>query len=293
VVDVPEWVSRAKPVDGAVVEVGFLVSESFYFGPENDFSPDQWRTLREPLYQPATERHAGHVLSRALAGSTSELLRHYADVIRLRDKHGKRWVGQPTYFWVRPLIFSPGVFDISFPWYDTWEETKPLLAALEQTIESEIFSDLEQGWEVTIFASGGRLFIRQGDFDSGEEQECVSCDRAELVAQVRVRERCERILLELRAALGTDYWSRRRRRRAWSRYAETCARLPTAATAQVGEYADLWHLCYPARHVHATQKHDLSLVRPRRGGRRAVLCERLSGFVRRCGAPGAQRLPGG
>ena len=208
--DDPEWVSRTRPVGAAVVEVGFLISDSFYFGPEDDFSPEQWQSLREPLYQPAIERHGNYVLTSALAETPAELVKHYADVIRARDRHGKRWTKQPTYFWIRPLIFSPGTFEISFPWYDTWEESEPLLDALERSGEGEIFSDLDQGWEVAIVASGGRLLMRQGDFDSGEEQECVSCDRTYLTRQVPLlRDRCERMLSELRRALGHDYWSRR------------------------------------------------------------------------------------
>lgn len=206
----PEWVSRAKPVDAALLEVGFLASESFYFGPENDFSPEQWQSLREPLYQPAVARHQGWVLTSALAKSPDELLKHYADVIRLRDKHGKRWTRQPPYFWMRPLVFLPTAFEISFSWYDTWEEATFLLDALESSGEGEIFSDVEQGWEVMIVASGDRLFVRQGDSDSGEEQECISCDRADLVRQVPpLRSRCEQILAKLRQEFGQDYWSRR------------------------------------------------------------------------------------
>jgi hypothetical protein len=209
-VDNPEWVSRAKRVDAAVVDVGFMVSESFYFGPENGFSPEQWESLREPLYQPTVERHGQYVLTSALAATPAELLKYYADVIRMRDKHGKRWAMQPTYFWMRPLIFSPCVYEISFPWYDTWEETKPLLDAIEWPGDGEIFSDVEQGWEVAIVASGDRLLIRQGDFDSGEEQECVSCDRSNLSRQIPLlRDRSERLLSELRHELGHDYWSRR------------------------------------------------------------------------------------
>lgn len=205
--DDPEWVSRAKPSDAAVVEIGFLISDSFYFGPENDFSPEQWQSLRDPLYRPAIDRHGNYVLTSALSESPAELIKHYADVVRARDKHGKRWARQPTYFWMRPLIFSCGVFEISFPWYDTWEETKPLLDALERSGDGELFSDLEQGWEVAIVASGDRLFMRQGDFDSGEEEECVSCDRASLTRQVQpLRDRCEAVLAELRSGLGHDYW---------------------------------------------------------------------------------------
>ena len=212
VIDTPEWVARAKPVEAAAVDVGFLVSDSFYFGPENNFSPEQWKTLREPLYQPKLPRRDRYLLTETLTKpkSRKELFKYYADVIRLIGKYERPWVRQRFYFWVRPLIFWPGVFQIGFPWYDTWEEAKPLLAALEAEREGEIFSDLEQGWEVDIFASGSQLFLRQGDFDSKEEQECVSCDRGRLARQVpRLRDRCERLLSELCAQFGQDYWTRR------------------------------------------------------------------------------------
>jgi len=208
--DEKEWLSRAKPVDAAIVEIAFVVSQSFYFGPEKEASMKQLQSLREPLYQPAVARHHTYVLTSVLADSPDELLKHYRDVIRLKDKHGKRWTRQPTYFWMRPLIFSPDLFEIGFPWYDTWEEAKPLLAALEAPGEGELFSDVDQGWEVTIVASASRLFIRQGDSDSGEEHECVSCDRSDLARQIPpLRTRCERILANLRHDLGHDYWSRR------------------------------------------------------------------------------------
>ena len=208
--NVPEWVARAKRVEAATVDVGFLVSDSFYFGPDYDISSELWRTLREPLYRPAVELCRSCALTRALVDSPGEMITYYRDVLRLCDKHGKQWSHQPSYFWLRPLLYSPGQFDISFPWYDTWDETRPVLDVLERGGEGEIFSDLEQGWEVTMFAADGRLFIRQGDFDSGEELKCVSCDHAALAGQVGpVRSRCERLLNEMRAALGFDYWRRR------------------------------------------------------------------------------------
>jgi hypothetical protein len=190
-----------------------MVSDSFYFGPDNNFSPEQWKTLREPIYQPSVERHGHYVLSGALAESPAELIRYYKDVIRLRDQHQKRWERQPPYFWMRPLAFSAAAFEISFPWYDTWQETKPLLATLEGPGEGEVFSDLEQGWEVTIVASSDRLFIRQGDFDTGGEQTAVSCGRTYLARQIPpLRARCERILEQLRGEIGFDYWSDRQPR---------------------------------------------------------------------------------
>ena len=33
--DRPDWISRAKSVEAVSVDVGFLIAESYYFGPEN------------------------------------------------------------------------------------------------------------------------------------------------------------------------------------------------------------------------------------------------------------------
>lgn len=209
-IETPEWVSRARAVESAAVDVGFMISDSFYFGPENNFTPEQWKTLREPLYQPKLQCHDKYVLTEALTKRKprKELFKYYADVLRLMEKFGKP--RQPVYFWMRPLVYWAGDFKISFPWYDTWEEARPLLAALEVGRDGDVFEDLEQGWEVNIFASVGRLFLRQGNFDSKEELECVSCDRARLARQVpRLRERTEQVLSELRSHFGQDYWTRR------------------------------------------------------------------------------------
>jgi hypothetical protein len=208
--DRPEWISRAKPIETVVVDVGFLISESFYFGPESDFTQEQWEQLREPLYRPKVERYGDYLLSSELRESAAELVRYYQDVLRFVANHRKETAQQSHYFWMRPLIFARGTFAITFPWYDTWQEATPVLDALAGPGEGLLFHDLDQGWEFHAFVEGDRLFLRQGDFDGGEEHFAIGVDRAQLVGQVpAVRERVGRLVQELSAALGRDYWSRR------------------------------------------------------------------------------------
>lgn len=206
----PEWVSRAKPVEAVSLDVGFLIAESFYYGPDNGFLQEEWQQLREPLYQPSINRYGDYLLSAELGESTDELVRYYQDVTRLVARHGKRLGQQSHYFWMRPLIFARGGFAITFPWYDTWGEAVPVLDALAGPGEGLLFHDLEQGWEFHAFAEGDRLLLRQGDLDSGEEHLVIATDRQRLGGQVpTVRERVARLLQQLVAALGRDYWSRR------------------------------------------------------------------------------------
>lgn len=208
--DRPEWTSRRKPVGAVSVDVGFLIAESFYYGPENGFSQKQWQQQREPLYQPSVARYGQYLLSADLEESATELVRYYQDVMRLVVRHRKEIDQQSQYFWMRPLIFARGDFAITFPWYDTWEEAVPVLDALVGPGDGLLFHDLEQGWELHVFAERDCLFFRQGDFDSGEEHLAIAADRAQLSGQVPVvRERVPRLLQHLSAALGRDYWSRR------------------------------------------------------------------------------------
>ncbi len=54
--------------------------------------------------------------------------------------------------------------------------------------------------------------FRQSDFDSGEEHFVIATGRASIAGQVpEVRERVGRVLQELSAAIGQDFWSRRLR----------------------------------------------------------------------------------
>lgn len=208
--DRPDWISRAQPAETARIDVGFLISDTFYFGPENNFTEEEWLTLRAPLYKPRVERYGDFVLSAALSESPAELVRYYQDVVRLVSLHGRKIDQAVQYFWMRPLIYSRGEFAIEFPWYDTWEEAIPLLNSLAATGDGMVFEDLDQGWEVHVFADRDRLFVRQGDFDSGEEHFVVAASRMQFVRQVQeVRQRVGSLLQDLTAELGRDYWSRR------------------------------------------------------------------------------------
>jgi hypothetical protein len=209
--DRPDWVDRAIPVEAVTVDVGFLVADTFYYGPENGFSREQWQQLRGPLYQPQLERYGDYVLSAVLDSSAAELTRYYQNVLQLVTQHRKQIGQQSSYFWMRPLLFARGVFAITFPWYDTWGEAIPMLGALTTQSDGLLFQDMDQGWEFQAFAEADRLFLRQSDFDSGEEHFVIATGRVSVAEQVpAVRERVGRVLQELTVAIGQDYWSRRR-----------------------------------------------------------------------------------
>jgi hypothetical protein len=207
--DTPDWVHAATPISTPTLDVGFIVSDDFYYGPENDFDQETWERLRVPVYQPALplhHRHVDWVLTPALESSTDELVRHYRDLLRLAAEHGT--TVSRSHFWLRPFLYSPDGLDVSFSWLDTQDDAELFLSALEREDEGEIYDGMDEGWDLRIVALGGRLFIRDADPDTDQVHACVSCGRAALVARVApVRARMRKILAELRAELGADYWS--------------------------------------------------------------------------------------
>ncbi len=202
------WTARAKPIFDPVVEVGFCISDGFYHGPENGFPPEDWQRLQEPLYRPALPLHGNVVLSSDAAVNPEELIRHYRDVLRLRERYGFAARRVEAHFWLYPVLFSPGRFDIPFAWHDVWKDTSLFLDALERGGEGLVFHDYEEHWQIEILAFGDHLFIRHTDPDDAAEFACVSCRRDRLVAQVApLRRRCLALIGDMTAALGRDFWN--------------------------------------------------------------------------------------
>lgn len=199
----PAWLARATRVE-MTLEISFILQDEFYYGPD-DGSAEDFETKLLPLPQPV-EATDGRLLS-GRAGDGSGLAAHYLEVLRLGREHGHDLRALQHYFWLRPvMLFEQGA--ITFAWYDTWDEAEGVLEAIEQPGEGLVFHDVEQGWQVEMWAAGPSLFVRQSDFDTGEELSCVLCDRNALRAQVApLRDRMERLLAGLRATVGGDHWT--------------------------------------------------------------------------------------
>ncbi len=129
--------------------------------------------------------------------------------MRLAAKYRRAGLSS-SYFWLRPVIYSRGVFDITFAWHDTWEEAETVLDSLSANHEGGLYDFIEQGWQFEAFAEHGTLFIREADPDNDVEHCCIATDRHRLSEQIpAVRERMMRVLQELRTTFGHDYWLKR------------------------------------------------------------------------------------
>lgn len=161
-----EWMPESRLVMDLTLEYAFRVTDTFYTGPDNGATPEQWRDERVPLHQPNIPKFKDRwVLSKDVIGHEHDLLEHYQDVVRQAEQHRKR-LDESSHFWNRPAMFGAGV-QVRFPWADTFQESKPLLERLGRDEPGGVFSDLDQGWALDIVIADGFLHAWDRDWENG------------------------------------------------------------------------------------------------------------------------------
>jgi hypothetical protein len=204
----PDWAARAEPVDDVRIDVAFIVEPSFYYGPSSQISPEQWETLREPLYMPEIPGAAqGFVLSADCTGREDALCRHYRDLLAKAARHGKD-PADGMHFWSRPVVHAPGRLLVEFPWHDRFSDARAFLESLAPGTPGEVFSDYEQGWYLDLRLHDGTLYLRNDDPDEGTIFHNLRFAYAPVRAQVDgVLARAEALIARLTDALGRDHWT--------------------------------------------------------------------------------------
>lgn len=202
-----DWKAESVAVEGVLVDVGFLVQEAFYYGPENGFTPRQRQELQDKLYKPDLRKSGSFVLSADILGKERELSAHYKDVVAKAKDRGKS-LHNSSHFWNRPVIYSPNLFYLSFPWHDRFREGRRLLQALLKGAEGEVFSDIDQGWQLDIELFDGVMYAREGDPDERTFHCNVKFEYSPIRAQVEeLLRRVERLIAHLTSELGEDNWT--------------------------------------------------------------------------------------
>jgi hypothetical protein len=201
-----DWYSTTKEVSSIEIEICFLLQT--HYG-------DRELTL------PAFERQVPSLVrSSEVIGREIQLAEYYSQIIERARNCGALFNEISQYFWMRLFLWNTEAHVlVTFPWYDTYSEIKPLLDRFLAGQNGELFFDIDQGWQIEVALHEGRIYIRCGDPDEinaeGEDHESITLVNFRndvllpLISPLVVR--TESTIRELTRLLGDDVWTRQKR----------------------------------------------------------------------------------
>ncbi|VAW83658.1 hypothetical protein MNBD_GAMMA16-1159 [hydrothermal vent metagenome] len=202
-----DWKIESEYKENVLIDIGFMVQDSFYYGPENGFTPEEHEKKRVPVYQPNLNMSGSFVLASDVFEKESELLAHYKDVIKKYTEFNKD-ITKSTHFWNRPIIYQKDGFNVSFPWHDRFHEGKNVLDNFTVTEDGEVYWDIDQGWELEIYGKDDLLYIREREPESEEVYCNVSFNWQNVREQSSVLiTKVHNLIQYLSNSVGRDYWT--------------------------------------------------------------------------------------
>lgn len=203
------WFSEAKSVAVLDSELCFLLKDDFYFGPDRYVGKDRSKFMHT-LSLPNITRAQSFMISTAeLAGHEHELAEYYEQVVASAIRHKLPFNSIRHYFWVRFSLWNTGEdVHISFPWYDSYSEIEHFMDALISVDSGLVHHDIDQGWEMEIYAHEGNIYIKQSDPETETTHICICVRRLELVLRLQqIMVRSRKSIQALAASLGQDVWT--------------------------------------------------------------------------------------
>jgi hypothetical protein len=178
--DLSAHLHRARPLPLLTTDVAYVMHASLFYGSLRKPQPGDLRYQAAPLRAPSyTKRQVA--LASAAAGQEKELLRYYADVFKAAQQHRQDLKAISHYFWLRPVLRDKDKTVVSFPWYDTYPEAAGLLRALQVDGDNQtLFDDLDQGWQVAIYATADEIYLAEGSDDDNEPGKIYRISRPRL-----------------------------------------------------------------------------------------------------------------
>jgi hypothetical protein len=202
------WYDSAMLVEDAVVEIKFWLHTHFNYGAENGAQDPK---DVEPLIMPTCPRATDLWVTTVEAEPhTDQLIRYYADVVRLIKKHGKSFDRKRHYFWLSLFIENPNKsFDVQFGYYTTLSRMEGAIKALScSPPSSEVYFDRNQCEAIEIDAHDGMLYIRESDPDNQEVYNIGKLPLLSLASSsTAALARAKRIVASLTEALTVDAWT--------------------------------------------------------------------------------------
>jgi hypothetical protein len=206
-----DWFSDATPVESVEIDIFFLLTDNLYSGPGEhpDVTPARSRNRLEP--PGFIRKNPGAARTTEIVGHESSLAAYYQQVLAVAGKNGLRMNEITHLFWLRLSIWSPDAqVAVSFPWYDTYAEMTPLFDQLNSGDEGEVYSDVDQSWEIEMHAFGTELLVRERDPETEEDYYAIRLPKPKLLTQIAaLRDRTEALISRLSQEVGVDPWTRR------------------------------------------------------------------------------------
>jgi hypothetical protein len=203
------WFADAKQIDSLDADIGFLLQDNFYYGPDCEPEVSE-RTQVESLPSQKVSRHSSSmVLSTEAHGQETALADYYSEVLRLAKKHGKSFNEIRHYFWIRlRLTNTEEKIRIPFPWYDTFSEIDRFFSSLSGHSDGPVFCDADQGWEFEVHASEGDFVTRLRNPDNEKILAIVRLPMHSLRSSIEpLRTQAIAIIKTLSSQVGRDLWT--------------------------------------------------------------------------------------
>ncbi|MDH2435975.1 hypothetical protein QCD60_25930 [Pokkaliibacter sp. MBI-7] len=202
------WIDNTRPISKIDAEICYLLKDDFYYGPDSHpqiverKEVDPLPTLDFPRVVEQMARTS------EVSGHEHQLANYYSGVLSAAKRHEKSFNEIHQYFWLRFWLWnSEEDIHVGFPWYDTLGEIENFIKSVIETESGEVFYDVDQGWELDVYARDGFLYIQERDPDYDEVYYSVSVPRDPLIKSlIELIERAGTQIESLSNLVGHNYW---------------------------------------------------------------------------------------
>lgn len=205
------WIDNARPISSIDAEICFLLNGDFYYGPDSHPQIVERKEV-DPLPKLDFPRVVEQMARTSeISGHEHQLADYYSGVLSAANKHGKTFNEIRQYFWIRFWLWnSEEDIRVRFPWYDTLGEIENFIKCVIEAEDGEVFYDIDQGWELDVFAKNEFLYIQERDPDYDEVYYAVRLPRAPLIKSlIELVERATIQVDALSNLVGHNYWTSR------------------------------------------------------------------------------------
>lgn len=207
------WTETSKLITDLESEICYQINDNFFIGNPNDPSQFQNSDLNVKIKLPNIDRKAKEIVTTKEAyGNENQLSEYYKSITNLKEKHEKSYREVYHLFWLRLWLWnSTEKVYISFPWYDTVNEFKRFFKIFDNNKTEEIFHDVDQGWQLEIFADNDFYYIRQTNPDENNlVLQNLQTDKVSLKNSIKELEKnIETQIDKLAELTGIDLWTDR------------------------------------------------------------------------------------